>query len=90
MRWAKAGNPAAFLIHHQIRAGRQRLPQRSDQAGELIRVLDVPAEQNDTRGRESREQRGFLNQQGRAGDADNGGLGSQIRIPLPSNRHPWP
>src|SRR6202522_756181 len=69
--WTKAGDATALLIHHDVGA----LGERGDQGGELAWVLHVAGEQDDAGRRKGTEERGFLGQQGRAGDADNGGAG---------------
>jgi hypothetical protein len=81
VRRAQAGDPAALLIHHQVGIGGQHGPQRGDQAGELLGVFDVARKQDDAGRRKRPEQGSLLRQQNRSGDADDGGLGDQIRSP---------
>ena len=49
--------------------------ERVDEAGQLRRVLDVAAEQDNAGGRKGSEKRRLLGRQGEAGDADDGGGG---------------
>ena len=83
VRRPQAGDPAALLIDHDVGVGGQHLPQRGDQCGQLRRVLDVAGKQDDAGRRECPEQRGFLGQQDRAGDADDGGAWSAAPVIVP-------
>ena len=81
VRRTQPGDTATLLIHHELGVAGQHAAQRVDQAGKLVRVLDVAREQDDAGRGVSAKQRRFLGQQNGSGDADDGGLGSQIRTP---------
>ena len=82
MGWPKAGDATALLIDHDVRRRRKHGAERVDQAGQLRRVLDVAAEQDNAGGRKGFEKRGLLRQQGGAGDADDrrGGMDRRHRL----------
>ncbi len=79
VRGAETGDPAAFLIQHQVGFGGEDGAQGGDEGGELRRVLDVAGEQDHPDGRVGAEQRGFLGPEGGAGEADDGGLHGRAR-----------